>query len=69
MVGFKPWRKEPPTADATNSATITPTTTTMTSGDEKEAGPRRRWNLGILSDAQTDEVPGKNYNTARFRVD
>jgi hypothetical protein len=41
----------------------------MTSSDEKEAGPRRRWNLGILSDAQTDEVPGKSYNTARVRVD
>ncbi|OAL03292.1 MFS general substrate transporter [Phaeosphaeriaceae sp. SRC1lsM3a] len=25
---------------------------------EKDAGPRRKWNLGILSDAQTDEVPG-----------
>lgn len=26
---------------------------------EKDAGPRRKWNLGILSDAQTDEVPGE----------
>lgn len=27
--------------------------------DDKDAAPRRRWNLGILSDPQTDEVPGE----------
>ncbi|KAH5636439.1 hypothetical protein HBI51_164000 [Parastagonospora nodorum] len=55
MVNLKPWRKETPPADA---ATTTPATTTAASADEKDAGLRRRWNLGILSDPQTDEVPG-----------
>lgn len=50
MVNFTPWRKS-------QSADESPVASTATSTQEKDA-PRRRWNLGILSDPQTDEVPG-----------
>jgi len=50
MVNFAPWRK-PQTPDESGAAS------TPTSTQEKDA-PRRRWNLGILADPQTDEVPG-----------
>jgi hypothetical protein len=29
--------------------------------EDNNSSPRRKWNLGILSDSQTDEVPGKKY--------
>mgnify|MGYP006877413067 CR=1 FL=1 len=48
MVNFAPWRKP-----QTPNEASTPTST-----EEKDA-PRRKWNLGILADPQTDEVPGK----------
>jgi hypothetical protein len=51
MVNFTPWRK-PQSADESAVAS------TAASTQEKDA-PRPRWNLGILSDPQTDEVPGK----------
>jgi hypothetical protein len=53
MVNFTPWRKS-------QSADESPVASTATSTQEKDA-PRRRWNLGILSDPQTDEVPGKDF--------
>jgi MFS family permease len=59
MVSLKPWRKEQASADDRNDATTdSDPTTTMTTANNKDAGQRRKWNLGILSDAQTDEVPG-----------
>lgn len=48
MVKLTPWRK---THDASAAAS------TDNSTQEKDA-PRRKWNLGILSDPETDEVPG-----------
>jgi hypothetical protein len=53
MVNFTPWRK-PQAVDQSAVGS----TATSTQGQEKDA-PRRKWNLGILSDPQTDEVPGK----------
>jgi hypothetical protein len=52
MVNITPWRKKQPPA-----ATGSTTTSAMPAG-EQDAAPRRKWNLGILSDAETDEVPG-----------
>lgn len=52
MVNFTPWRKAQTSEDSGLGSS------TATSTQEKDA-PRRRWNLGILSDPQTDEVPGK----------
>jgi len=52
MVNFKPWRKETRPAEGSNDAS-TP------AANEKQAGGPRKWNLGILSDPETDEVPGK----------
>ncbi|KAF1940425.1 MFS general substrate transporter [Clathrospora elynae] len=52
MVNLQPWRKaQTPAEDGGAAATATPST------PEKEAPPRK-WNLGILSDPLTDEVPG-----------
>lgn len=51
MVNFAPWRK-PQTRDESGAA-ATPIST-----EEKDTS-RRKWNLGILADPQTDEVPGK----------
>jgi hypothetical protein len=42
MVNLRPWRKQ----------------AVATARSEKEAGARPKWNLGILSDPETDEVPG-----------
>lgn len=53
MVNFTPWRKPQPADASAESSTATSTT------QEKDA-PRPKWNLGILSDPQTDEVPGKD---------
>lgn len=51
MVHLAPWRKARPTA--TEGAAVAP----AAASNEKEKPPRK-WNLGILSDAETDEVPG-----------
>ncbi|KAI4711806.1 hypothetical protein J4E89_003249 [Alternaria sp. Ai002NY15] len=51
MVDFTPWRKPQPAEAGAESSTATSTT------QEKDT-PRPKWNLGILSDPQTDEVPG-----------
>jgi hypothetical protein len=48
MVRFTPWRKEPAPTQGRNDAS------------EKAAGQPRKWNLGILSDHETDEVPGED---------
>ena len=48
MVKLTPWRKAHATGDASAAST-----------HEKETRQPRKWNLGILSDPQTDEVPGK----------
>ncbi|KAF1830071.1 MFS general substrate transporter [Decorospora gaudefroyi] len=59
MVGLTPWRK---TRTGDESGVVrTPATSPSASAQEKEKEHeprRRRWNLGILSDAETDEVPG-----------
>lgn len=34
-------------------------TSTPSPQNEKNSAPSRKWNLGILSDPLTDEVPGK----------
>jgi MFS family permease len=59
MVNINPWRKVRSPADATAN-TITTATETTTPVNNKEASPRKKWNLGILSDSHTDEVPGKD---------
>ncbi|KAF1843224.1 MFS general substrate transporter [Cucurbitaria berberidis CBS 394.84] len=46
-----PWRKADASAKETHTAPAAST-------DEKRTQQPRRWNLGILSDPQTDEVPG-----------
>jgi hypothetical protein len=57
MVNMTPWRKEQPPAPTANTASVMP-------AGEQDAAPRRKWNLGILSDAQTDEVPGRQHSDA-----
>jgi MFS family permease len=56
MVNLTPWRKEHIAADEGGNTAITGSH--AVSAKEKDAVKRRKWNLGILSDAQTDEVPG-----------
>ncbi|KAH7361323.1 major facilitator superfamily domain-containing protein [Pyrenochaeta sp. MPI-SDFR-AT-0127] len=51
MVNLTPWRKTPAPAQDGNIATGSPE-------NEEKSAPPRKWNLGILSDPQTDEVPG-----------
>jgi hypothetical protein len=55
MGRFTPWRKEPGNAD---------TTTADSSRVEDENRPKK-WNLGILSDPLTDEVPGTRTRVCR----
>ncbi|USP73614.1 hypothetical protein yc1106_00888 [Curvularia clavata] len=50
MVKFTPWRR-------TQKEDESGASSTATAAQETDA-PRRRWNLGILSDPETDEVPG-----------
>lgn len=47
------WRKQPAPAEGNGDAP------TSTSPNEKSSNSTRKWNLGILSDPLTDEVPGK----------
>jgi MFS family permease len=53
MVNFTLWRKEQVVVEGNHDTTHCPP-----SAEEKDVAPRRKWNLGILSDSQTDEVPG-----------
>ena len=46
-------RKKPSPAESNNDAAI------PTPQEEKSSTPSRKWNLGILSDPLTDEVPGR----------
>ncbi|KAH7062907.1 major facilitator superfamily domain-containing protein [Paraphoma chrysanthemicola] len=48
MVNFTPWQNKPAAASTQQSNNV----------KEKSDGPQRKWNLGILSDKETDEVPG-----------
>lgn len=50
-------------------AILTPWRTATAAGAENEekAAPRPKWNLGILSDPQTDEVPGEHPALDRVR--
>lgn len=61
MVTFTPWRKKA-TSGETGGAATTPST------EEKEPATHRKWNLGILSDAQTDEVPGMLFYKVSFTL-
>ncbi|KAH6620128.1 major facilitator superfamily domain-containing protein [Boeremia exigua] len=45
-------RKQPAQAEGSTDAPVS------TPQNEKSSGPSRKWNLGILSDPLTDEVPG-----------
>jgi hypothetical protein len=47
------WRKQPAPAEGNSDAHISSPQT------EKRAESTKKWNLGILSDPLTDEVPGK----------
>ncbi|KAJ4362896.1 hypothetical protein N0V83_010013 [Neocucurbitaria cava] len=51
MVSLTPWRKTQKNAEGEHVAPAA-------SIHEKDARQPRKWNLGILSDPQTDEVPG-----------
>ncbi|CAO2652699.1 Nn.00g021100.m01.CDS01 [Neocucurbitaria sp. VM-36] len=51
MVNLTPWRK-------TQTAVADAHTSLAASIHKKDARQPRKWNLGILSDPQTDEVPG-----------
>jgi hypothetical protein len=46
------FRKKPSSAEGNHDAAV------PTPQDEKSSTPSRKWNLGILSDPLTDEVPG-----------
>jgi len=55
MVNLTPWRAAPPNVQGDPDAAPTQSTP---STHEKEKKAARKWNLGILSDPETDEVPG-----------
>lgn len=57
-------RKQPEPSPAEDDAN----TTIPQPPNEKSSKPTRKWNLGILSDPLTDEVPGE-FASKRIRKD
>jgi hypothetical protein len=55
-------QKKPSPAEGNNDAAI------PTPQVEKSSTPSRKWNLGILSDPLTDEVPGRLSTSALLRL-
>lgn len=59
---FAKWKGRKAPADGANN-----NISTDVSVDEKDTYRPKKWNLGILSDRETDEVPGKSPGRARAK--
>lgn len=68
MVNLLPWRRtaQSPASSGSDTAVSTSVDTNEAKERDDTAQARPRWNLGILSDPETDEVPGKQSHSCSF---